>query len=180
MSKGQVTNKRDRRLNEAKHHKAGTNWTWEKKVECATVYAVYGNASRVEEQCGVSAVTVRGWARQPWWKDLIEDIRDRKLDEMDAKMTANIDKALDNIAKALVTGDEFYDNKTGQFYNKAVSAKDNTMIAAILTDKVQLLRGKPTQRVEKVSTEDRLSKLQEEFEKFSKAKTIEGEVDVLG
>lgn len=176
---GKVSNKRDGRLNEAKHHSKGESWSAEKKLECATLYTVYGNARQVGDLSGVPAGTIRQWKTRDWWKEMVEAVRAETEDVFDAKMTKIIDKALEKTMERLENGDQMYDTKRGMMLNKEVSARDAAMTAAILYDKRQLVREKPTQRIEQVTTDERLGKLSEEFAKFARAKTIDGEVELL-
>ena len=62
-----------------------------------------------------------------------------------------------------------------QYVSHPVTARDAAQVASLMADKRALMRGDPTSRVEKTST-DRLVELAKEFEKFASAKTIEGEV----
>ena len=59
---------------------------------------------------------------------------------------------------------------------KPVLMKDALTAVTQVFDKRNLLRGKPTSRVEKHSVQDNLANLAAEFAKFANAKTIQGEV----
>lgn len=174
--RGRCSNKRDKRLNEALHHKKGERWSEVKKREVATYYTVLGDAKKVEKMAGITPGLISGWKKTDWWQDMIKEVRDAHNDEVDAKMTGILDVALNEIAVGLEEGDTKYDTKRGKFYNLPVSTKDKSVVMAIAYDKRALLRGDPTSRTETISTTKRLERLATQFEKFANAKEIEGEV----
>lgn len=159
--------------------KAQTKRGWfppEKRVEVVTAYcAGMTNASDLEELTKVPAGTIRVWKTREWWHDLVERIHVEKDAELDAKFTKIIDKTLNRIVTAIDEGDTHL-TKTGQLVKVPVKARDAAMISAMMVDKRNLLRGKPTSRTEKISDSDRLTKLAADFRKFAGAKTIQGEV----
>ena len=79
---------------------------------------------------------------------------------------------MDEIQDRLQNGEAILDRKTGEVKRKPVSMRDANIVANTMTDKRQLLRGKPTSRSEKLTVDDRLSKLAEEFKRFAAAKDV--------
>lgn len=62
-----------------------------------------------------------------------------------------------------------------------MSGKDAAQVAAIMVDKRNLLRGKPTSRVERMSESDKLKQLADQFRAYVKGRVLEGEfTKVLG
>lgn len=177
--RGRVSNKRDKRLDEVKHHKKGEFWSEAKKLECAMLYIVLGIPRKVEEFTGVPAATIHSWRQQPWWEDTVRRIRDEHNDELDSKMTGIMDKALHGIAKGLEEGDTKYDSRTGSFYNLPLSTKDAGVILSIVAEKRAILRATPNSISNDMSTDQRLEKLGAAFKKYSQAKEIDGECSVV-
>ena len=180
-------NKREKRpqwLERAKGKTVGKTRTkggWyppEKRIEVATLFvAGVTNASQIEELTKIPAATVRDWKRQEWWGDLIDRVRYEKDEELDPKFSKIIEKTLDRITESLELGDEVI-TRDGEVIRKKVSGKDAAQIMKLTVQERQLLRGKPTSRVEKLSQKDTLLELATEFRKFAGAKTIEGESNV--
>lgn len=125
---------------------------------------------------GVPRGTIRQWKLQQWWKDLVEDIRNEEDTELDVKLSKVINKSLDAVTDRIENGDFMFDSKAGKFRRKPIHMRDALQAVTQVYDKRNLLRGKPTSRVEKHSTSDNLANLAAEFAKFAASKTIEGEV----
>lgn len=151
-------------------------WSQEKKIQTVTTYLALGNAPMTEAVTGVPRGTIRQWKMQSWWKELESDIRNEEDSELDVKLSKVIDKSLDAVLDRVENGDFIFDSKTGKFVRKPVHMKDALSAVTQVFDKRNLLRGKPTSRVEKQNVSDNLSKLAAEFAKFAASKTIEGEV----
>ena len=152
-----------------------------KKVEVVTTYLVLGKAPLVEAATGVPRGTIRTWKMQPWWKELEAEIRSDEDQELDAKLSKIVDRTLDTVVDRIENGDYILDSRTGSVKRVPVKMKDAHKVSVDLIDKRNLLRGKPTSRVEKVSTEDVMLKLAETFKEWAKLvkreeKTIDGEI----
>jgi hypothetical protein len=147
-------------------------YTEKQKMEAACAFAVAGNSRRVSEITGIPEGTIRSWKNTEWWFETMEQIQKEENEELDTKLTALLNKAVDTVNDRLENGDVIYDTKRGILAKKPVSGKDAAIITAITLDKRQLLRGQPTSRVERISQDERLSKLAEQFKKFSEAKEI--------
>jgi len=169
---GKVSNRRDKRLK----HKKGEPWSNDKKQQAAIYYRILGNFKAVEKYTGIPHATVRAWQHTEWWQDMQMQLREEHDNQIDVRIGNNIDQCLDNITQRLEEGDEIWDSKSQQFINKKVSALDTARIAGILYDKRALIRGLPTAISGTNTVDERLKKLGDAFEKFTKAKEIDGEV----
>ena len=167
----------DRRFDHPGLYEGTSKYTPADKIAALTAYLVTGSAQKAEAHCGVNAGTIQTWRRNSeWWPALANEIKKEKNDEMEAVLTGILHQSLENIVDKLENGDTFYDGKTGEQYKMPVKAKELAALTGILFDKRALLRGDPTRRVESVSTDQRLSKLKEQFERFSSSTEIEGEI----
>lgn len=151
------------------------SWPDKKKIEVATAHSMGLTAPMIEAATGVPRQTIRHWRLEDWFKDLISEIQREDDNNVDAKLTKIVSKSLDNVVDRLENGDYMYDPKQGKFIRKPMTGRDTARVADIMFDKRNLLRGKPTSisgKQEQIS--DRLLKLAQEFERFTRAKTIEG------
>lgn len=155
------------------------HYTDKEKMEAACAFAVTGNSRRTAELVNVPEGTIRSWKTTEWWNEIQSRILKEQDEELDTKLTKLIDKAVDEVNDRLGEGDYVYNPKLDKLIRKPVGAKDLAITSAVLVDKRQLLRGQPTARLEKVSQDERLLKLQEEFKRFASSKTIEQPVEVL-
>lgn len=121
---------------------------------------------------GIPINTVNKWAREDWYYEVINLIKDRMDYELDATMTAVVHKGAAEALDRLENGDVVLD-RNGNQVRKPVSGKDAIMIAAIAYDKRALGRGKPTSIAESITTEDRLDRLKQRF------KEISGECEII-
>lgn len=152
----------------------------EKKVEVAALFAAGVVSSRdLERLTGINENTIRAWRTSEWWPEMLERIHAQHDEETVSKFTNIVDKSLEIVQDRLINGDFGYNKETGELYRKPVSLRDATVAGAIIVDKRQLLRGKPTSRSESIGVDQRLAKLAEEFKKFSKAKDVTHESQAI-
>lgn len=157
----------------------------QKKIEVTTLYAALGNIAKVAELSKVPAGTIQTWRKQPWFQELLREIRTENNEKIDAKFTEIVESALEQISDRVSNGD-YHVLRDGSLVRRPVSAKDLSLVAAINVDKRQLLRGEPTSRSEAVGSVEekqvsRLEKLAETFEGLAKhgrvPQLIEGQVE---
>lgn len=153
------------------------------RIEVVALYAATGSVSRVAALTRVSEGAIRGWLKEPWFHELLEEIRDENDHLIDAKFNEIIGGALEQLTDRVKNGDAKL-NKHGEIVRVPVSARDLSIVTAINIDKRQLLRGKPTSRTESMSnesTDDKLKRLATAFEaiagkKLKKPETVDAEV----
>jgi hypothetical protein len=144
------------------------------KIQAAVNYMIVGSFDKAGKMMGITGSTIANWAKNSeWWPAVTAQIRKERGDELDVCLTGVIHDGVATVADRLTGGDILFDKKTGEFYRQPIKGRDAAVITSIMFEKRALLRGDPTSRIEKISTEERLSKIQKEFKKFSKAKTIE-------
>lgn len=134
------------------------------KLRAALAYLISGNSIDASKNCGIPDKTIRDWTRETWWADYIAEARKEKNDELDAAFTSIMHKAVGEVQDRIENGDEVLEPKTGTKHRRKVSARDATLIAAVLTDKRAILRGEPTRISKTVSEKDRLKDLAKDLE----------------
>lgn len=165
-----------RKLGKMKSHSPKEYWPDEAKEMAVAHYALTGSLSRVSDITSVPLRTLKNWRTEQWWQDMLDRVRIEGDEELDAKFTGIIDKAMEQINDRLQNGDFIYDTKKGELVRKPIGTRDAATVTSLMIDKRQLLRGAPTSRTERVSTNDTLNALAEQFMKFAKASEIKGEV----
>jgi hypothetical protein len=155
-------------------------FTDKEKMEAACAFAVTGNSRRTAEITKIAECTIRAWKQTEWWNEIQSKIVKEQDEELDTKLTKLVDKAVDQVNDRLDSGDYLYDAKNQKMVRKPINGKDLAIITAITVDKRQLLRGLPTSRTEKVSQDERLLKLAEQFKSFVGARDITPFVEVEG
>lgn len=154
-------------------------------MEAVTSYLALGKLPLVSALVDVPVTTLRQWKLQPWWKELIEEIHREDEFDLDAKLSKIIDKTLDAVVERVEHGEFLLDSKTGQIKRVPVKLRDVHRVSVDLIDKRNLIRGKPTSRVEKTETVDTLQKLAAQFAEWVKVgikreeKVVEGEIVAL-
>ena len=158
--------------NKTKAGQAG-HWKEAKRIEAVVTYLANGNLAETSRQLGVPISTMEMWKRAEWWKDLVEKIQAEEDQQLDAKTSKIINKALENIMDRIENGEDIYDQKTGKIKKMPVKLRDLNVAFNSLLDKRQLLRNKPTKIVEQHSTATQLQNLAEQFAKFVEKKIEE-------
>lgn len=151
----------------------------ELKIEAVALYAALGNIAEVSRVLDVNAATLRAWKQTEWWNEMLNRVHDEKDEELDSKFSKTIDKAMDEINDRLENGDFVLNAKTGQVSRVKPKMRDIAYVTSMQIDKRQLLRGRPTSRTEKVSSDERLNKLAKEFARFVGSKDITEETEVI-
>jgi hypothetical protein len=154
------------------------HYTDKEKLNAVCVFAVTGNSRRCAEIAKLPEATIRSWKQTVWWAEAMSRVVAEKDEELTYELSNLVDKAVREVNDRLDNGNYVYDTKRGELIRKPVDAKELAIVTAIAIDKQQLLRGKPTSRTEAVSQSERLNSLQDQFRKFTQAKTIEQEPEV--
>jgi hypothetical protein len=153
------------------------NQSWypqDKKVDACTLYAVYGSLSEVSKLTDIPEAIIRSWKNESWWLDITKQVYIESNEGLTAKISSTLDKTLELISHRLEHGDEIWDSRTGQLVAKPVDAKALVGLFSSLALQRRLGRNEPTSIRGTTTSDDRLEKLSQAFEKFAKMKTIEG------
>lgn len=157
--------------------KRNTAWfSQDDKVDACTLYTVYGDLNEVSKLTKIPVATIRSWKQEPWWIEITKQVYIESNENLTARVASTLDKTLELLGDRLEHGDYIWNNKSEQLVRKPVDTK----VLAILFDNLaiqrRLGRGEATSiKGTTTSTDDRLQKLSEAFERFSKMKVIEGE-----
>lgn len=147
-----------------------------KQLEVAGFFAVTGSFEKTAELAKTTPAQVRKWRKEPWFQELLDEVREENDDRVDAKFTEALDIALDLIKDRMVNGD-FHVLRDGSQIRKPVNLKDLTISEAIIVDKRQILRKKPTSITEtQTSSEHVLEKLANTFIELAQNKKKTKEV----
>lgn len=150
-------------------------FSMDRKVEACTLYAVYGSIEEVAKLTDIPDNHIRAWKQEPWWLDLTKQIYVEQNESLGANISKVLDKSLEHLADRLDNGDYVFNQKLGKVQRIQVSAKVLAPLINTLATQRRLNRGEPTSISAKLGTDERLDLLKQQFEKFSKAKEIEGQ-----
>ena len=152
------------------------------RLELVMAYLTTGNLKQAAKITGLDYAKVRKWKETAnWWNGAVQECQTRLQEELDAALTGIIHKATAEIEDRIVNGDHVYSAKNDKIIRVPVPAKSLAVTMAVVFDKRQLLRGEATSRVEKVSEEEKLNRLQKQFEQMARqiqAKDITDKVEV--
>ena len=167
MSLSEVSTRRDR-------------WSWEQKVEVATLFMQLGNMRLVCEKTDVPYQTILDWRKTEWWPELIDEIKQIKRSKTGTKLAEIIEQSIAVVQDRLENGDFVLNNKTGEINRRPVSLRDAAVVTNnLITRQIQMeeLAEKLVNRKE--SVKETLAVLAREFAKMNKlqekakAETIE-------
>lgn len=156
-------------------HQPGYKYSAEKRIDVVTKWLALGNLRLVAELTGVSYGLIRAWKMQPWWADLVAEIKASRDIQVDNKLSKIVDRALDTVQDQLENGELKYNRKTGDVLRVPVSALTANKIANdMLTRQVDISQKRVDEsaayKTEKI--EDTLKMLALEFAKFNTKRTI--------
>jgi len=157
-----------------KKGKGPGKWADSQRIELVTTWLATGNLALSAATLGIPEITARVWKTQPWWKEMVAEIRASENLELDSKLKKVVDKSVDQLLDRVDNGDFQYDQKTGQLVRKPISARDAAKITSDMIDRRELLQGKKQEQIDSSrKMEDKLLKLADELSRFAKAKVVQ-------
>ena len=153
------------KMNKTKAGQLG-HWKESKRIEAVTVYLSTGSLTETGRLLGIPYKTLEGWKSQDWWKELVAKIQSEQDQQLDAKTSKIIDKALEGLLDRIENGEYIYDQKTGKTKQMPAKLRDLNFAFNTLLDKRQLLRRQPTKIIEQQSTALQLQNLANQFAGF--------------
>lgn len=158
--------------NQQKPVRDGRGYTIEKKLEVVGQWLLLGNMKLVAGMTGVDYDLIRKWKGQPWWPEMVKELRATQNIEMDTKLSDVIQKSLDATYDRIVNGDFIYDQKTGKILRKPVNMRDAARVASDLLSRRELLRDKFEAKGEDkaLSVEEHLKMLANNMSKWFESK----------
>lgn len=131
-------------------------YSLEERRLAAISYLIEGTAMGVERVTGIPNETVSSWIRgdgsaAEWWPMLLKTAAIERQAQLDAKLTAIVHRALDEVDDRLQNGEHVVIK--GEIHKLPIRAKDAAVIAGVAYDKRALLRGQATSRREVVNLE---------------------------
>lgn len=141
------------------------------------VLLAHGSSIRqAAKQTGINDRTVRIWKNQEWFNVVLDAVVQQLDSQLDKQLTGVIHKGVQGVADRMEDGDYVF-NKKGELVRKPMGGRDMAITTAVMFDKRQLLRDKPT-LIEQKSADERLSDLGERFRQFAAATEIDGNAEV--
>lgn len=162
-----------------KHH--NTHWYPEDdRIEAATLWAVTRDVEKVHQITTIPRWAIRRWMKEPWWDNIVQQVRKEQNELLDAQLTKVIGKAVEVIQDRIENGEVYVDRKTKEQYRVPVNVKSASIALEVTAKERHLIRGEATTRSESVSDDQKLVKLKEQFEKLAQSKQINTNEPVEG
>lgn len=153
-------------------HTKNQIWPIEKRIEVVGQFLILGNMRLVSATTGVAYDLVRKWKGQPWWPELVAEIRATQNIEMDTKLSKIVEKSLEATLDRVEHGDFIYDQKSGEVRRKPAALRDIHRVSVDLLGKREQLReGAETRREDaQVTIKEHLKLLADEMAKWFEPK----------
>lgn len=157
------------------NHEVNHKWSPEKRIEVVTKTLALGNMRLVSELTGVSYQLIREWKTQPWWSEIVDEIRYSRNSQVETKLSKLVDKSLETVADRLENGNLFLDKK-GDLQRKPLSALEANKIANDMLNQETLVQKRQMAETEGQQTSsmaDIIRDLAKQFAMFNTKRTIE-------
>ena len=155
-----------------------SKYTRQQKIQAVAYFAATGDLYKAAKYSGVRHNTLKGWkATASWWPEALYRAQQHKNHILDAQYTRILAEAQKQLLDRVTHGEFKIVNR--KLEQVPMSGRDLAYTSKLLYENRALMRGDATSRVERISENDRLVRLQEKFETIGRqmqAKTIEGEV----
>jgi hypothetical protein len=156
-------------------------YTPDQKRTLVASYLACGNLKKAANIAGMEWNDAKQFKKQAaWFPELVKEIKKSKQEELDAKMTEIIHLGINALFDRVLNGDSIMNHRTGEVILRPIAALDLAKVVSILFDKRALIRGDPTTRSERVTTEATLKMIMERMESVAKnlntEKTISSDV----
>lgn len=130
----------------------------EDRLNAAIAWLITGDSESAGKLCNIPGRTIREWQKTSWWEEILLEARTIKQKELDAIWTGLIHLATSSLRERITKGDPSI-TKGGEVIYTPVKAKDLAIITSIAVDKRALMRNQPTSRVEKITIEEKLTRI---------------------
>lgn len=151
-------------------------WSDSQRIGAVTTYLACGSMTTTSVATDIPIATLKRWRLTPWWKQMVEDIRQEESLHLDAKLAKVVNKSVEQLMDRVESGDFQYDQKTGKMVRVPIKARDAAKITTDMIDRRKLLQDSHTEKTEGTKRiEDKLLKLADEFTRFARAKVVKEE-----
>lgn len=165
--------------------------SWQQRMDVVARFMLLGNMRVVSEQSNIPLNTLYSWKNEPWWLEMVDQIRRQKKQKTADSLTSIIETGVDILNDRLENGDFVLNQKTGEIQRKPVGVKEATVIVNQLIQRqneLEKLADNTTSSGENV--QDTLTMLAKEFEKITRKlskvdaqtiefKTIDGDANAV-
>jgi len=119
-------------------------YTKEDKEALAAAVLIHGKVRDAAKVLNIPEQTAYAWTRKKWWPTLLERIRFKHQEYIEAKMSHVLELTSEALVDRLTHGDYVIDRKTGIKHRVPVKAAEVAKILGTVQDKLRVLREQPT------------------------------------
>ena len=141
-------------------------YTLEEKLRAAYVYCMCGNIREAARQLEYPRDTLKYWAKQEWWKDLMSRGMELADEQYTGMIYGLIKKGTKEVRDRLDNGDyQVHFDKLGEKteYRIPIKGKEAADIVAKFTNQLNILRSRPTSIIQTQSIDKKIDSLDKHF-----------------
>lgn len=138
------------------------------KLEAVKCWLITGNLTQTAASLNINLATIKKWKQADWWNELVQDLKSEDNIQLSSKLKKIASKSLMIVEDRLENGDYVFNQKTGKFVKKPISARDTNHI---LKTSLEATRSMERDEIYKVTQEKQQSQLEllaQRFEEFAK------------
>lgn len=171
----ELTDKALRMSRVGMNHEHRHKWPVEKRIEVVTKVLALGNMRLVSELTGVSYQLIREWKQEPWWNEIVDEIRASRNSALDSKLSRLVDKSLETVADRLENGNIYMDKK-GDLQRKPLTILEANKVATDMLNQETLVQKRVVAQTEGQNVQsmaDMIAGLAREFARFNTNRTVD-------
>lgn len=145
------------------------SYDWEKRIEIVKLYLITGSRRKTAEMAEISLQTLDRYRDQPWWDEVVAEIKKQRDSKVVHKLSSIVERALEVVEDRLENGDIVLNNKTGTLVRKPVPLREASKAAVeLLARQQQIEKQADEATVQQSTVKETLGLLAAEFSKWSK------------
>lgn len=138
----------------------------EDKEAAAAAFILHGTIREAAKALDFPEQTVYAWTRKAWWPKLVDTMRMRHQEFIEARMSHTLELVSDALVDRLENGDYVYNSTKDKVVRIPIKAKEMANILATVHDKLRVMRNQPTDL--KATAVLNLSDLTQDFVKLAR------------
>lgn len=141
----------------------GSKYPPEQKLFVVTAWVMTGSLKEAARLTGTHLDVVQTWKKRAlWWDDAVIEVKRRKQEELDGALSELVHGSVAMLRERIETGNPYL-RANGEIHWVPLTTRDILFMLTQTFEKRALIRGDPTSRTERTSSDARLEKLQKKM-----------------